>query len=103
MRKIFFLGIIIFFIMAISQKSMAANSYRSSVLVDKSIKKNRLSGITQKNYEQTITIGWTDVCGVCHDYTISGTWSQIWQIVGFIDLYYEMGYCGTLIMIPNPD
>jgi len=92
-------------LVAFSQISNAANALHSTKKGFEEYKcyTSIVKGKNTYEFRQlsAITIGLTDACGVCHDYTISGTWGQIWQLVGYIELFYEMGYCGTVQLIPN--
>lgn len=43
----------------------------------------------------SITVGFTDACGQCWEYTITAeTRSQIWAAVHMMESLYELGFCG---------
>jgi hypothetical protein len=97
MKKIFVLLVSIFV--------LAFYSSTASILPkEKLIGKARILKLEHKRVvKPTATIGFTDACGQCWDYTITGdTWDQIWSVANMFNNIYELGWCGYVTPVyPN--
>ncbi len=92
MRKKFLILCLSLFALCLTQKTFASNTILTKGYIDYSkVDVNPIS----------ITIGFTDACGVCWQYSIqAATWAGIWNTVQLIENIYELGFCGFLVFDP---